>query len=109
MHRSVCMFLVLVGGCCCAQQTAAPTTRPATIVLHDRPAAALAFAPPAGVSVPEWVLERTQRGPSAFVGYESLSTEHFWLRIDDRYRFGRGDYDRFERRAVSTRVGVLER
>ena len=81
------------------------------VVYEDRPAAALAYAPPvADYSLPMGeILDRSTRQPQAFIGYETLITEYFWLRTDDRFRFGQGAGDRFERRAVSTRVGTLER
>jgi len=80
-------------------------------VYVDRPAAALAYAPPvADAGLPmEQIVDRAPRQPRAFIGYASSVTEYFWLRTDDRLRFGQGAEDRYERRAVSTRVGVIER
>lgn len=62
-------------------------------------------------------LWRAGREPVAVIGYESQVTEFYYLRTDDRQRFGdgfRGGFgggfqDRFERRAVSARIGVLYR
>jgi hypothetical protein len=109
MPRGLSILLLLAGGCCCGQKASVPATQPTMVVYQDRAAAALAFVAPAGDPVAPDILERAGRSPRAFLGYETLITEYFWLRTDDRLRFGRGNEDRFERRAVSTRVGVRQR
>lgn len=113
---ALCLALLLIGGCCCAQKKPA-ATQPVVVVYQDRPAAALALVPPIAMDLqPSAMLDRSLRSPRAFVGYEHGTTEFYWMRTDDRVRFntfgGRstgGWGDRFERRAVSTRLGVLTR
>lgn len=129
--------LLILFGCvlslgCARQNVIPPATQPATVIYVDQPATALAFAPSAVTESPAvafsggsggGVLAADDRGgrqPRAFVGYESAVTEYYWLRTDDRIRFypgqsrgsgwtGGGNYDRYERRAVTTRVGVRYR
>ena len=86
-----------------------------------RPAAALAFSPPLLQEVPPLELSRDDRQPSAFVGYPEGVAEFFYVRWDDRQTggdgsgfgfrggFGSGSRDRYERRAISEKVGVLYR
>lgn len=113
---SLCLALLLIGGCCCAHKKAA-ATQPAVVIYQDRPATALAMVPPVAMDLyPSAALDRSLRSPRAFVGYEHGTTEFYWMRTDDRMRFGTdgngsswGWGDRFERRAVTTRLGVLSR
>ena len=86
------------------------------------PAAALVFSPPLLQDTPPLELSRDIRQPSAFVGYPESVAEYFYVRWDDRqsggdggsgFGFrgggGSGSWDRYERRAVSEKVGVLYR
>lgn len=72
-------------------------------------ASALVFDPP----IAEYsavVPTREGRERSAFVGYDSVITTYFYLRTDDRQRFFSDDgIGRYERRAVSERIGVSRR
>jgi hypothetical protein len=80
-------------------------------------AAALAFDPPIRNDGPRLELARAPREAAAVVGYEEGTAEYFSVRWDDRqssgYGYGRagggGRQDRYERRAISERVGVLYR
>lgn len=85
-----------------------------------RPAAALVFSPPLLQDAPPLELARDIRQPSAFVGYPESVAEFFYVRWDDRqtggdgsgFGFrggGSGSRDRYERRAISEKVGVLYR
>ena len=79
-----------------------------------RPASALVFDPPVARDGPPLDLARDGRDQQAFVGYAEGVTEYFYLRWDDRqasYGSGRhGGYDdRYERRAVSEKMGALYR
>ena len=87
-----------------------------------RPASALVFSPPLVQDAPVLELSRDERRPSAFVGYPEGVTEFFYLRWDDRQAGGDhwgswgshggsgwGAGDRYERRAISEKVGVLNR
>ena len=94
-------------------------------VYHERasrPAAALVFSPPLLQDTPPLELARDERQPSAFMGYPEGVTEFFYLRWDDRQIGGEGSGsgfhnsgsgfgsgDRYERRAISEKVGVLYR
>ena len=83
-------------------------------------ASALVFDPPVLQNEPKLDLRRDERQARVAVGYEELTVEHFYIRFDDRQisdgfsgRGGRGGgggvYDRYERRAVTERVGVRYR
>jgi hypothetical protein len=78
-------------------------------------AAALVFEPPVARDGPPLELARDGRGPEAFVGYAEGVAEYFYLRWDDRQasygagRHGGGFDDRYERRAISEKVGALYR
>ena len=83
------------------------------------PAAALAFTPPVLQDAPPLELSRDLRRPAAFVGYPESVAEFFYVRWDDRQTGGNwqgsgssggsGSLDRYERRAVSEKSGVLFR
>jgi hypothetical protein len=82
-------------------------------------ASALVFDPPVAQDDEPLALSRLERQPSVSVGYEDLTTEYFYIRMDDRQISngysgggrggGSGNYDRYERRAVTERVGVRYR
>lgn len=76
-----------------------------------RPAsAALVFTPPVALDAPPVELARDVRQPTAFVGYPEMVSEHFYLRWDDRQtNDGLHERDRYERRAISEKTGVLYR
>ena len=129
-------FACLISGCAArarSERAAAPTTRTGG---HDasatqaayreraaHPAAALVFAPPVAYDADVPDLSRDERHPSAFVGYPEGVTEFFYVRWDDRqaggwgggscsgsgWGSGGGWGDRYERRAISEKVGVLNR
>ena len=112
------LALATLVGCACKPP---PATQPVVIHYSERPAAALAFVPPATTGSsdgPTLDLSRRGREPAAMVGYDSGGVEFYWQRTDDRVRFflgrngssgGGWSNDRYERRSVSTRVGVLYR
>lgn len=80
-------------------------------------AAALVFEPVIAYDGPALDLSRDGRESEAFVGYPEGVAEYFYVRWDDRQAdyshgrrgFGSGTYDRYERRAISEKVGVLYR
>src|SRR5688572_30222771 len=90
-------------------------------------ASALVFAPPVTLGEPEIDLDRSVRQPSAFLGWDEGSIEHYRITVDDRQVFGNvygawgghghGYYgyggwgwgDRYERRVESQRVGSIRR
>ena len=72
------------------------------------------FEPAVALDGPAPDLSRDGRQPEAFVGYAEGVAEYFYVRWDDRqgnWGTGRhgGGFDRFERRAVSEKVGALYR
>jgi hypothetical protein len=86
-------------------------------------AAALVFDPPVVQDESRLDLNRAGREPRVAIGYDGPVTERYYIRTDDRQvtdglrghggrggsGVGGGVYDRFERRAVTERVGVRYR
>ena len=98
----------------CSHHPRRHAARDADPLSQARPAAAaLVFEPSVTTDLPPDALARDDREPHAFVGYPEGVTEYFYLRWDDRQSnrgHGRhGGDDRYERRAVSEKVGVLYR
>jgi hypothetical protein len=109
---AVIVTIGLLSGGCASQhkptEQADATTQPAGLVEYEPSSAgSLVFDPPVTVGQPPLELSRDDRTPAAFVGYESQTATYFYLRIDDR---STSDFsDRYERRAVSEKVGVTYR
>ena len=105
--------IVLASGC--ARQSRHADARPADPLSDARPAAAaLVFEPAVPREFDPQSLARDDRQPQAFMGYPEGVAEYFYLRWDDRQsNWGHGHHggnnDRYERRAVSERVGVMYR
>jgi hypothetical protein len=90
-------------------------------------ASALVFAPPVTLDEPPINLDRASRQPVAFFGYDEGSIEYYRLTVDDRQTFSTGDgggrswggglgggygsgwSGRYDRQAVSERVGAIRR
>jgi hypothetical protein len=133
---AVIALCVVLSGCAHGRQAPrkdltqadADATAPASqAVYHESarrpPAAALVFAAPITAGNPQLDLSREDRQRSAFVGYPEGVMEFFSVRWDDRQSnwggscgsgsgsgWGGGGFgDRYERRAVSEKVGVLFR
>jgi hypothetical protein len=115
MWRSVCIIffgLFMMG---CASQAPKPPRAahqplPVLAVYREAPSAALVFDPPVISDQPPLDLSRDDRTPGAFVGYEETIATFYYVRTDDRQFDGSGlNQDRFERRAISTKVGVSYR
>jgi hypothetical protein len=114
---AILLCLLILQGC--ARQPARPRVADADAdpLARARPAAAaLVFEPGMAAALPQGALAREGRDPEAFVGYAEGVTEYFYVRWDDRQgnwgsgrHGGGGAYDRFERRAVSEKVGALYR
>jgi hypothetical protein len=93
---------------CASQKPDNESPLPFAPVYYERSTAgALAFDPPVIANEPPLQLSRDFRTPGAFVGYESLTTTYYYLRIDDRQTDDFGD--RYERRAFSEKFGVTYR
>jgi hypothetical protein len=65
------------------------------------------FDPPISAGQPPIDLARDDRAPAAFAGYDSTTATYFYIRTDDRQTSDHGD--RYERRAISEKVGVSYR
>lgn len=113
-----CLALIVAGmlltGCAARAKTSPRADREPEVELvgyryYESSASALAFDPPivAGAVTPN--LSRAGREPSAYVGFDSIITTHFYLRTDDRQIIYGEDAGRYERRAVSERFGVSYR
>ncbi|HVT90068.1 MAG TPA: hypothetical protein VHD56_14540 [Tepidisphaeraceae bacterium] len=109
MRRLAIIFmLACVGGCATSahkQMAERPLPQYAPAA-----ASALAFDPPVIAGQPVVDTSREGRATEAFAGYESLTETFFYLRTDDDQRdfFGNRD-DLYERRAISTKIGVSYR
>ena len=101
-----------VGGCGTARHSPQVDSADATACLasayEPAVASALVFDPPLAAHDAPLDLARADRRPSAFLGYEEMIAEYFYVRIVDRQTEDSRD-DRYERRAISERVGVLYR
>src|SRR5437870_6373850 len=75
--------------------------------LASATASALVYDPPVIANEPPLDLARDGREPVAVLGYEQLITSFSYTRSDDRFRVNFDNGDRYERRAVSERVGVI--
>ncbi len=118
MRRGICIILAaLTSGCVSQSETIRPLfnarqpNHAAPLVKRDyEPSAAgsLAFDPPVTLGQAPLELSRDLRTPDAFVAYESSVATYFWIRTDDLDRTFDND-GRFDRRAISTKVGVTYR
>jgi hypothetical protein len=126
MRRSLLLSacLITIGGC---QATAPPTTPVSVSTTHPVAeydavvASALVFDPPVVQDEPELELGRAEREPRVSMGFDGPITEYFSIRLDDRQisngwgisgasgHGSAGSFDRYERRAVTERVGVRYR
>jgi hypothetical protein len=103
----------VVGGCASKPAQPVATAQPAHIY-DDAVAAALVYDPPVVADSPRLEVSREGRAPAAYAGFEDITTTYYYLRVDDRqlnYGSGSGQHnnDRFERQAITERVGVSYR
>jgi hypothetical protein len=101
---------ILLSGCAAQKHPSADASKPQPLAPpRYLPAASgsLVFDPPVTLGEPPLQLSREGRAPDAFVGYESTTATYFYLRVDDRQTSDAGN--RYERRAISTKVGVTYR
>jgi uncharacterized membrane protein YgcG len=130
-RRVIWMFLVCFAAMGCQSQRPAVVERPdlgpaADVEYEAVTASALVFDPPVIAGEEPLELSRADRAPGAFVGYDGPIVEHFYIRMDDSQigygsagggGFGRGgrrwggggNSDRYERRAITERIGVRYR
>ncbi|SRR5260221_12683874 len=107
--------LILVGfmmvGCASKRSQPAASAAAAAPIYDDAVAAALVYDPPVVADSPRLDVSREGRSQTAYAGFEELTTTFYYLRIDDHQQsFGSGlHHDRFERQAITQRVGVSYR
>ena len=129
---AACVTVAIVSGCAqaprhppAAQSQTQSVGHAALAVYREaasKPAAALVFSPPMVQDAPPLELSRDLRRPGAFVGYPESVVEFFYVRWDDSQVGGDGStwsgsghggssgfHDRYERRAISEKTGVLYR
>ncbi|MDB5319185.1 MAG: hypothetical protein JWN40_816 [Phycisphaerales bacterium] len=107
-------FLILLGilAIGCASKPAQPTATVAPARIYDDAvAAALVYDPPVVANSPRLDVSREGRAATAYAGFDEVITTFYYLRVDDRQQsFGSGGHhDRFERQAITERVGVSYR
>ena len=105
--RSVVLIalLGLTVGCASNRQK---SVAPAPVAQLTAPSAALAFDGPMTGALPEYALNRPGREGGAYVGYDETIVTWSYTRTDDRqYLFD--DFNDYDRRAYSARVGVSYR
>ncbi len=105
------MTLAILGGFLvsgCAASHPAPSTQVALEQHHPIATPVIVLACDPGIRGPVRYLDRADREPAAFVGFEGLSTEYFDLSIEDNQVL---DYypNSFQRDASSERIGVIYR
>ena len=73
-------------------------------------AASLVYTPPIAAYGEQGDFSREGRAPAAYAGFDDVITTHYYLFQDDRQqKWGGLNRDRFERQAITTRVGVSYR
>jgi hypothetical protein len=110
---------VLLAGCQHSARTSAKAPAVAPLETPAVVASALVFDPPVIQNEAPLELSRADREARVSLGYQELTAEYFYIRLDDRQTNdsfgihsisgGRGNFDRYERRAVTERVGVRYR
>jgi hypothetical protein len=110
MRWGAFILLAVISGC--ASKPAPPVAAaPAAPLYDDAIAAALVYDPPVVANSPRIDISREGRAPSAYAGFEEMTTTFYYLRIDDHQQTFGGSHnnDRFERQAITQRVGVSYR
>jgi hypothetical protein len=105
---SILLAVLTVG--CASKPTPPSVVAPPAPDFDDAVAAALVYDPPDTTTAPRVEVSREGRNPTAYAGFEELTTTYYYLRIDDHQQnFGGIHNDRFERQAITQRVGVSYR
>ncbi len=106
--RTAVLFMLMIGlwGCASARSAPDPVSSSTPLRYIDAPVAVLAFNPPSTLNQPLVLLPREERYPSAFVGFEDVTTFSY-TRTDDRGNSDGGNY--MFRQAISERIGVSYR
>jgi hypothetical protein len=111
MRWGTFILLSIIGIGCASKQAQPPVaTAPPAPIYDQAVAAALVFDPPVLADSPQIDFSREGRAQSAYAGFEELTTTFYYLQVDDRQQsFGGSRHDRFERQAITQRVGVSYR
>ncbi|MEM8873536.1 MAG: hypothetical protein AAGD32_04680 [Planctomycetota bacterium] len=101
-------------GLCAVAGCAQPPAEPAAVKhLPGIPSRSLVFTPEVALFGPVQEasrFDRTDRDEAAFAGFRSEVVTYNVIRLDDRQRQSRrGNFDRTDRRTISTRVFVQTR
>lgn len=97
----------VLGGCASSSKLEAAAPVP---VYEERVASALMFESPVVANGPGVQIDRAGRGPAAYAGFQDVIATYSYVRQDDSQDgYGNQRWDRFERRAISTRVSVTYR
>jgi hypothetical protein len=106
---------ILSLGCASTQSARPEAPSPVAQRVDDDGAvvASLLLEPPLVASEPKIEISRQGRAPQAYAGFEEIISTYYYLRVDDRQlnysNSGGRSHDRFEREAITTRVGVSYR
>ena len=120
MRWGVYISLTVLGiaqiGCASKPAAVAPTPMPVAqhaSVYDGAVAASLVFSPPVTATGETQDFSREGRAPSAYAGFEDVQTFYYLYQDDRQQRWGNGgiygNHDRFERQAITQRVGVSYR
>jgi hypothetical protein len=113
MRRGILIIALLAAGCSYESKPRPATAAepmPVLAVYKAAPSSALVFDAPVAASQPPLDLSRDSRAPGAFVGYDQGIATFYYVRTDDRQFNGFGGNQlQYERRAISTKVGVSYR
>lgn len=110
MRWGAFILIALIAAGCASKQTQPIATAPAAPLYDDAIAAALVYDPPVVADSPRVDVSRDGRAQTAYAGFDELITTFYYLRIDDHQQtFGGLHNDRFERQAITQRVGVSYR
>jgi hypothetical protein len=111
MRWGASILLAITTAGCASKQTQPTSAAAAPHIYDDAVAAALVYDPPVVADSPRLEISREGRAPTAYAGFEDITTTFYYLRVDDRQQsYGSGWHnDRFERQAITERVGVSYR
>jgi hypothetical protein len=105
----ILLTIAMVG--CASKQPQPMSATASPRIYDDAVAAALVYDPPVVADSPRLDVSREGRAATAYAGFDEVITTFYYLRVDDRQQsFGSGGHhDRFERQAITERVGVSYR
>jgi hypothetical protein len=99
----------------CAGNPGGATTPPPAVaqqasVYDGAVAASLVYTPPIVAHGDQPEFSRDGRAAAAYAGFDDVITTYYYLYQDDRQlKYGGQNHDRFERQAITQRVGVSYR